>query len=277
MFRILIATGALFFLSLSASAQTVTMYDACNYSGNSYTFEVGKTDMRELIASGVGNDTVSSIKLNGAEVSVFSDAGFRGKELPIKGDIACFYHSDREWNDVISSFEVVASAAPATNLTAYSGRQCVHAVTGIGFAVTTRWYWPTDLVLNTATNELVLREGAKTYKESDVPVWQSSCVETGQKMVAQLSVLWGDELNTTVTLAAGTVVGAVGVVGSTVGCVGSAGTACPLVVGLSTVAVSATVGAVGQALPDAGGTFYLGSAENLNVWGTAWDPQTAED
>lgn len=160
--------------------------------------------------------------------------------------------------------------------TLYNGKQCVEGKFGVGYVGVVRWYWPADVLLDPTTQKISLRSGAKPYRDENVPVFQSSCVETGHKMFAQVAILAGDFANDFVTIAAGTVVGATtGVAGAFI-CVGTAGAGCGLAAAGVSVATGLATSAVGLALPDASKTLYFGSPKKLGLYGTIWNASTEE-
>ncbi|MCI4663826.1 MAG: RICIN domain-containing protein [Neomegalonema sp.] len=149
-----------------------------------------------------------------------------------------------------------------------SARQCVHAVTGIGFVAKVRWYYPYDLEVR--GGNIRVKRGKRPYRTKNVPVWQKSCVKTGYRMVAQVSVVGGKFANATITIATGTVIA----IGGAVACVGSAGTACPAVAGSAAALLGGGAAAGLQFLPDAKETFFFGAVRNnMDVWGTVWKPK----
>lgn len=169
-----------------------------------------------------------------------------------------------------------ANSAVGQAILAATGRQCVKAPFGIGYAAKVRWYDPELVVYEPVTKALSLREGAKTTKEESIAVGQSSCIDSSKKMFAQVTVIGGDIANQAITIATGTAVAiASGVVGAVV-CVGTAGAGCPAAAAGIGAAVSGAVTAASVALPDAKTTFYLGAPGTLEIGGTVWAPTSTE-
>ena len=82
----------------------VTMYLDSNYNGGSATFGVGRYNMSDMIAAGIRNDSISSIKVPlGYKLTVYWDINFSGESKVYSEDTA-FVGS--HWNDQITSFVV---------------------------------------------------------------------------------------------------------------------------------------------------------------------------
>lgn len=94
----------------AVSRQKVTFYQHCDYDGSSWSVEEGFYNMSDMIAKGIPNDTVSSIKIpKGMSVTIFEHSGFSGKSLKLTEDTRCLV--DRGFNDVMSSFVIEGSVA----------------------------------------------------------------------------------------------------------------------------------------------------------------------
>ncbi len=138
-----------------------------------------------------------------------------------------------------------AADSPAGQaILASSGRQCVKAIFGIGYAAKVRWYEPQLVNYDKLTEAISLREGAKPAKEEQIAVEQTSCIQNNKKMFAQVSVIGGEFANEAITIATGTAVAITsGVVGAVV-CVGTVDAGCPA----AAAGVGATVSGVVRAL-----------------------------
>ena len=114
----LVAISAVALPSLStpiASAQFssgyVTLYEHCNYQGKAVTLPIGNYDYNTMLNRGVKNDDVSSVKLSGdAKVTLYQDAGYRGRSVTTDLNISCLV--DKQFNDQLSS--LIVSAEPKT-------------------------------------------------------------------------------------------------------------------------------------------------------------------
>ena len=81
---------------------SVTIYNDCDYRGDSRTVGVGRYNWNQL---GLPNDEISSLKVPaGYTVKLYSDAEFSGQSVNITGDVPCL--TDRNFNDLTSSCEV---------------------------------------------------------------------------------------------------------------------------------------------------------------------------
>lgn len=73
-----------------AQSSGVTFYTECGYSGASITFERGDYRMSDLTASGISNDSISSIKVGrGLEVTIFKHDKFGGKSVFLDRSESC--------------------------------------------------------------------------------------------------------------------------------------------------------------------------------------------
>ncbi|WP_457939675.1 hypothetical protein [Mesorhizobium sp. 10J20-29] len=172
---------------------------------------------------------------------------------------------------VAEATAVATAILPVNNVV-----QCVKAKFGIGYVARVNWYQPQNMLLDEVTSAMTLRPGAKADKTEKIAVTEKSCITSKKRMVATVSAVGGESANTFISIAAGTIVAAgTGIAGAFV-CVGTVGVGCPAAVaGVSAVA-GGTVSAVGAALPDAGGMFYIGAPGSLEVSGTVWKPSSTE-
>lgn len=160
-------------------------------------------------------------------------------------------------------------------LTFDSNKQCVTGMFGQAYIANVRWYWPNDVAWDPHDKTFKLRPWAKAYADKHVPVGGQSCVHTGRRMVAQISVVAGQAAAdfikaATSGLASIAVEGAAGVV-----CGVSLGTACA-VMGAATASIPGIVKIAASNLPDAKGTFYFGSPRNLGLYGSVYNPYVKE-
>ncbi|MDF2191287.1 glycoside hydrolase family 76 protein [Paraflavitalea sp. CAU 1676] len=101
--------------------QYATVYKNCNYTGGGVPLRLGRYTLNDLIAAGVKNDDISSIRVAaGYRVIVYWDDNYTGSSLTLTADDGCLV--DNGWNDQVSSLEVVATtAAPLTSATNVTG------------------------------------------------------------------------------------------------------------------------------------------------------------
>jgi len=91
-----------------------TVYKDCNYAGYAIKLPVGNYAYGDLYARGVGNEDISSIKVNGGyEVVLFEHDNLTGANLTVPaGDNSCLVNQG--WNDRTTSLIVrAASGVPA--------------------------------------------------------------------------------------------------------------------------------------------------------------------
>ncbi|THU38278.1 T9SS type A sorting domain-containing protein [Niastella caeni] len=93
--------------AVSASGPVV-LYSDCGYGGNAVALPVGRYDLAELIARGMPNDLLSSLRvLNGYQAILYWDASFSGNSLVKTADTWCL--TDDNWNDAMSSIIIQAT------------------------------------------------------------------------------------------------------------------------------------------------------------------------
>ncbi len=124
----LLAAGLLFLLSacnvvttpaaappqlVSAATGAVVLYLDCNFSGESVQLGAGNYNYNDLIALGMPNDNVSSVRVaDGYQVELFLDANYQGRSLTLTGDDSCLI--DNNFNDLVSSVRVTRTASANT-------------------------------------------------------------------------------------------------------------------------------------------------------------------
>lgn len=101
------------------SASGITVYRDCNYGGTAVDLAPGNYTLSQLIANGVVNDDISSLKVkSGYEVILYQDDNFQGSAYLFRGEFSCLvslFVGDQEinLNDWTSSLVVRASTATA--------------------------------------------------------------------------------------------------------------------------------------------------------------------
>ena len=81
-----------------------TFYENSNYGGWSVSLPEGTYDYSDIIAKGIKNDAISSLKVNsGYKVTLYNNAGFKGTSKAFTGDAS--YVGD-EMNDKTSSIKI---------------------------------------------------------------------------------------------------------------------------------------------------------------------------
>jgi hypothetical protein len=97
------------FSQTTSANAPVVLYSDCSYGGNAVALPVGRYNLSDLIALGIPNDSLSSLRvLNGYRAILYWDANFSGNSLVKTADTWCLV--DDNWNDAMSS--IVIEAAP---------------------------------------------------------------------------------------------------------------------------------------------------------------------
>jgi hypothetical protein len=80
----------------------VKLYQHCDYNGYEVLVKQGRYNMRTLIAMGMRNDDISSIRcFNGAKITIYEHDNFGGRSLTFNRDVRCLV--DFGFNDSLSS------------------------------------------------------------------------------------------------------------------------------------------------------------------------------
>lgn len=105
-----------------------TVYRDCNYTGTAIGLPVGDYNLSAMTSRGVGNDWISSIRVNsGYRVTLYEHDNFTGASLVLTADNSCLVGAG--WNDRASSMRVAQNTSTfsttieAENWTAMSGVQ----------------------------------------------------------------------------------------------------------------------------------------------------------
>lgn len=82
-----------------------TFYKDCNYGGYAVTLGPGNYNLPDLIAAGITNDDISSLKVKaGYQVTMYWDHNFQGSSLVRTADDDCLVNEG--WNDKVSSLVI---------------------------------------------------------------------------------------------------------------------------------------------------------------------------
>lgn len=96
--------------NVSSSAPAVTLYTHCNYRGGSIQLPAGRYDRQALKNARIGENTVSSIKVNeGYRATIYDGAKFDAKSLVLSGDDDCLDNDDM--NEKLSSMVIESTAS----------------------------------------------------------------------------------------------------------------------------------------------------------------------
>ena len=97
-----------------------TLYIDCPFAGGSAGFEVGNYTRAQLVAKGIQDNNLSSLRVqNGFRVELFAEDNFSGRSVTVTGDASCLTASNLNFNDVASSMRVsrVNTTTPPTGNT----------------------------------------------------------------------------------------------------------------------------------------------------------------
>jgi beta-glucanase (GH16 family) len=93
-----------------------TVYKDCNFAGYAGGLAVGDYAYGQLYAKGIGNEDISSLKVNGGyQIELFEHDNFTGASIVFGGDDACLV--DNGWNDRTTSLKVRAGGTPSFSRT----------------------------------------------------------------------------------------------------------------------------------------------------------------
>jgi hypothetical protein len=101
---------------VNAPAIAATVYKHCNYSTTGYAINLGLGNytQAQLVAKGILNNDVSSVKvISGYEIVLYADNNFLGSSVTVKNDIPCLVANN--FNDVTSSAIVRAVTSSASD------------------------------------------------------------------------------------------------------------------------------------------------------------------
>jgi hypothetical protein len=97
-------------LTATRSQAQVTVYQHVDFAGASGSFGVGDYDRAALVARGVANDWISSVRVSsGFTVTFFADNNFSGATLARTADDSTLV--DDGWNDRVSSMRVTGGGS----------------------------------------------------------------------------------------------------------------------------------------------------------------------
>lgn len=89
--------------SIKVASGTWVVYQHKDFGGKCYQVSKGSYDYCD-VCEGIGNDTISSVKLVSDKITLFRDAGFKGTALPLLESVPNFKHIG--FNDEASSVKV---------------------------------------------------------------------------------------------------------------------------------------------------------------------------
>lgn len=93
-----------------------TLYKDCNYGGPAVALTPGDYSTAQLAAKGIADKDISAVKVSsGYKVELYSQDGFRGREVLVQADAACLGSGadgiPAYWNNATSALRIVPVAA----------------------------------------------------------------------------------------------------------------------------------------------------------------------
>ena len=102
----------------NSSSGVATLYEHSNYGGWAVSLEEGSYDYKDILAKGIVNDQISSLRVSdGYKVTIYDDEGFKGKSKEFTSDAS--YVGD-EMNDKTSSIKIEKINNQTSTTTSYN-------------------------------------------------------------------------------------------------------------------------------------------------------------
>ena len=102
----------------NSTSGVATLYEHSNYGGWAVSLEEGSYDYKDILAKGIVNDQISSLRVSdGYKVTIYDDEGFKGKSKEFTSDAS--YVGD-EMNDKTSSIKVEKINNQTSTTTSYN-------------------------------------------------------------------------------------------------------------------------------------------------------------
>ena len=102
----------------NSTSGVATLYEHSNYGGWAVSLEEGSYDYKDILAKGIVNDQISSLRVsNGYKVTIYDDEGFKGTSKEFTSDAS--YVGD-EMNDKTSSIKIEKINNQTSTTTSYN-------------------------------------------------------------------------------------------------------------------------------------------------------------
>ena len=102
----------------NSTSGVATLYEHSNYGGWAVSLEEGSYDYKDILAKGIANDQISSLRVSdGYKVTIYDDEGFKGKSKEFTSDAS--YVGD-EMNDKTSSIKIEKINNQTSTTTSYN-------------------------------------------------------------------------------------------------------------------------------------------------------------
>ena len=131
-------TSATVSITVNAANAIATVYEHCNYDGYAIGLGIGDYTLSQLIALGVKNNDLSSVKVqSGYQITLYADDNFQGTALVVTSDNSCVVANN--FNDQTTSIKVsavVSNNSPSVAITSPSNNTNYTAPASISIAAT---------------------------------------------------------------------------------------------------------------------------------------------
>lgn len=102
----------------NSTSGVATLYEHSNYGGWAVSLEEGSYDYKDILAKGIVNDQISSLRVSdGYKVTIYDDEGFKGKSKEFTSDAS---YVGEEMNDKTSSIKIEKINNQTSTTTSYN-------------------------------------------------------------------------------------------------------------------------------------------------------------
>ena len=102
----------------NSTSGVATLYEHSNYGGWAVSLEEGLYDYKDILAKGIVNDQISSLRVSdGYKVTIYDDEGFKGKSKEFTSDAS---YVGNEMNDKTSSIKIEKINNQTSTTTSYN-------------------------------------------------------------------------------------------------------------------------------------------------------------
>ncbi len=102
----------------NSTSGVATLYEHSNYGGRAVSLEEGSYDYKDILAKGIANDQISSLRVSdGYKVTIYDDEGFKGTSKEFTSDAS---YVGNEMNDKTSSIKIEKINNQTSTTTSYN-------------------------------------------------------------------------------------------------------------------------------------------------------------
>ena len=102
----------------NSTSGVATLYEHSNYGGLAVSLEEGSYDYKDILAKGIANDQISSLRVSdGYKVTIYDDEGFKGTSKEFTSDAS---YVGNEMNDKTSSIKIEKINNQTSTTTSYN-------------------------------------------------------------------------------------------------------------------------------------------------------------